>query len=183
MLSRRDWLRATSGLALGATLGGWLPPALASDLGVGSPASPLVLHTLDGNSIAPTLAYVKSFLAAAKGAKPTIWGFHNYSDANRFGTARTAAFLKVAKSGKVWLTETGGLYRLGNSFEPDADRQARATRQVFTIASKFPRLTRVYFYNFFAPGADRPDDVFDAGLLDADGDPRPAYDVLYAKTK
>ena len=51
-LSRRDWLRTTSGLALGATLGGWLPPALASDLGVGRPAPPLVLHTLDGNSIA-----------------------------------------------------------------------------------------------------------------------------------
>lgn len=141
------------------------------------------LDVLDGNSITPTLKYVKSFLAAAKGAKPTIWGFHNYSDANRFGTARTAAFLKAAKGGKVWLTETGGLYRLGNSFKPDAARQAKATKQVFTIAAKFPRLTRVYFYNFFAPGADRPDDIFDAGIIDADGDPRPAYDVIYAKTK
>jgi hypothetical protein len=141
------------------------------------------LDVLDGNSIAPTITYVKAFLKATKGKRPTIWGFHNYSDANRFGTARTAAFLKVAKGGQVWLTETGGLYRLGNSFKPDAARQARATKQVFTIASKFKAIKRVYFYNYFAPGADRPDDIFDAGLVDAQGDPRPAYDVLAAKTK
>jgi hypothetical protein len=141
------------------------------------------LDVLDGNSIAPTIAYVKAFLKAAKGARPTIWGFHNYSDANRFGTARTAAFLKVAKGGQVWLTETGGLYRLGNSFKPSASRQARATKQVFTIAAKFKAIKRTYFYNYFAPGADRPDDIFDAGIVDAEGDPRPAYDVIAAKTK
>ncbi len=83
----------------------------------------------------------------------------------------------------MWLTETGGLYRLGNSFKPDAARQARATKQVFTIAAKFKVIKRVYFYNYFAPGPDRPDDIFDAGLVDAQGDPRPAYDVLAAKTK
>lgn len=141
------------------------------------------LDVLDGNSITPTITYVKAFLKATKGVRPSIWGFHNYSDANRFGTARTAAFLKVAKGGQVWLTETGGLYRLGNSFKPDAARQARATKQVFKIASKFSAIKRTYFYNYFAPGPDRPDDIFDAGLVDAEGDPRPAYDVLAAKTK
>ncbi|MBO9531481.1 MAG: hypothetical protein J7513_00705, partial [Solirubrobacteraceae bacterium] len=80
------------------------------------------LDVLDGNSIKPTITYVKSFLKNTKGVKPTIWGFHNYSDTNRFGTSRTAAFLKVAKGGQVWLTETGGLYRLGNSFKPSTAR-------------------------------------------------------------
>ncbi|MFN7134894.1 MAG: glycosyl hydrolase [Myxococcales bacterium] len=143
------------------------------------------LDVLDGNSIKPTLTYVKSFLKNAKGAKPTIWGFHNYSDTNRFSTTRTAAFLKVAKGGQVWLTETGGLYRLGNSFKPSTSRQAKATTQVFKIATKYKsRIKRVYFYNFFAPNPiDRPDDIFDAGLIDPDGDPRPAYDILLAKTK
>ncbi|MEH3055188.1 MAG: hypothetical protein PGN13_14510 [Patulibacter minatonensis] len=144
----------------------------------------VALDVLDGSTIAPTLKYVKTFLANTKGTKPAIWGFHNYSDANRFGTERTAAFLKVARGGQVWLTETGGLYRLGNSFKPSAARQAKATRQVFTIANRYKaRIKRAYFYNFFAPGPDRPDDIFDAGLVDADGDPRPAYDVIYAKTK
>jgi len=40
------------GLALGAGVGGWLPAAQASSLTVGRPAPGLVLHTLDGQSIA-----------------------------------------------------------------------------------------------------------------------------------
>jgi cytochrome c biogenesis protein CcmG, thiol:disulfide interchange protein DsbE len=50
--SRREWLRAAGALALGAGLGGWLPAAHAARLEVGRPAPPLVLHTLDGQSIA-----------------------------------------------------------------------------------------------------------------------------------
>ncbi|WGY72996.1 TlpA family protein disulfide reductase [Burkholderia cepacia] len=50
--SRRDWLRTTAGLALGAGIGGWLQPARASSLAVGHPAPGIVLHTLDGKSIA-----------------------------------------------------------------------------------------------------------------------------------
>jgi len=50
--SRRDWLRTAGGLALGASLGGWLPAAQAGGLAVGRPAPGLVLHTLDGKSIA-----------------------------------------------------------------------------------------------------------------------------------
>jgi cytochrome c biogenesis protein CcmG, thiol:disulfide interchange protein DsbE len=51
-LSRREWFRAASSLALGASLGGWVPAAHAARLEVGGSAPPLVLHTLDGQSIA-----------------------------------------------------------------------------------------------------------------------------------
>lgn len=50
--SRRDWLRTIGGLALGAGLGGWLPAAHTGSLAVGRPAPGLVLHTLDGHSLA-----------------------------------------------------------------------------------------------------------------------------------
>ncbi|AGK50702.1 MULTISPECIES: TlpA disulfide reductase family protein [Burkholderia] len=50
--SRRDWLRGAGGVALGASLGGWLPMAQANSLAVGRPAPGLVLHTLDGQNIA-----------------------------------------------------------------------------------------------------------------------------------
>lgn len=50
--SRRDWLRTAGGLALGASIGGWLPAAQANSLAVGRPAPGLVLRTLDGQSIA-----------------------------------------------------------------------------------------------------------------------------------
>lgn len=131
------------------------------------------LDLLDGQSIKPTLRYVKTFKRYAK-VQPKIWGFHNYSDANRNSMARTSALLKEVK-GKVWLTETGGLYRLGSSFKPSAARQARAVRNVFAIAKKYKRIERVYFYNFYAPGADREFDIFDAGLIDGEGNTRSAY--------
>ncbi|MDQ8045706.1 MAG: glycosyl hydrolase [Solirubrobacteraceae bacterium] len=137
------------------------------------------LDVLDGQTIAPTLAYVKAFKRAVGPVQPKIWGFHNYSDTNRASTERTGAFLKAVK-GQVWITETGGLYRLGNSFKPNEARQATATRQVFAIARKYPRLTRVYLYNWFGPGVDRPDDVFDAGLISGSGKARPAYQVVKA---
>jgi cytochrome c biogenesis protein CcmG, thiol:disulfide interchange protein DsbE len=50
--ARRAWLRAAGALAFSAGLGGWQPAARAARLGVDRPAPPLVLHTLDGQSIA-----------------------------------------------------------------------------------------------------------------------------------
>ncbi|MWR47812.1 redoxin domain-containing protein, partial [Escherichia coli] len=49
---RRAWLRAAGALAMGAGLGGRQAAAHAATLEVGRPAPPLVLHTLDGRSIA-----------------------------------------------------------------------------------------------------------------------------------
>lgn len=134
------------------------------------------LDLLDGQSVKPALKYVKAFNKIAKPA-PKIYGFHNYSDANRNSMSRTAALLKAVK-GKVWLTETGGLFALGDSFEPDADRQAKAVNQVLKIAKKYKRIERAYFYNFYGPGLDRPDDIFDAGLIAGDGSVRPAYEAF-----
>lgn len=49
---RRAWLRATLAAALGYGLSGWSANASATALAVGKPAPALVLHTLDGGSIA-----------------------------------------------------------------------------------------------------------------------------------
>ena len=51
-LPRREWFRAAGALAVGAGLGGWRPFAHAAGLEVGRPAPALVLHSLDGRSIA-----------------------------------------------------------------------------------------------------------------------------------
>jgi cytochrome c biogenesis protein CcmG/thiol:disulfide interchange protein DsbE len=50
--ARRAWLRAVLACALGAGVSGWPGMAGASSLAVGKPAPPLVLHTLDGRTIA-----------------------------------------------------------------------------------------------------------------------------------
>jgi hypothetical protein len=140
------------------------------------------LDVLDGNSIAPTIAYVAAFRKAAGSIQPKIWGFHNYSDVNRKSATRTGAFIKAVKGqGQVWVTETGGLFALGDTFFPDSIRQANATRQVFAIAKKYPIIRRVYLYNFYGPGDIGASATFDAGLIAGTTDvPRKAYDVFKA---
>jgi hypothetical protein len=112
-------------------------------------------------------------------ATPAAWGIHDYSATNRFEPKRLTDLLDVLPSAaKVWLTETGGLARFGKAFPFDLKRQAKATRYVFTLARATPNIERVYLYNWTgaAPGVR-----FDAGLTNADGTPRPAYDVVRAE--
>lgn len=147
----------------------------------------VAVDLLDGVKIDATLAYLKAFQRAVGRNRPKIVGFHNYSDTNRNSMTRTAALVKAAGKGpKLWITETGGLYRFGNEgsgFLPDARRQANSVRQVFKITKKYPRIERAIFYNFYGPGPDRPNDIFDAGLISGDDTVRPAYRVFkkYAK--
>ncbi len=147
----------------------------------------VAIDLLDGVNVKATLVYLKAFQRAVGKNRPKIVGFHNYSDTNRNSMTRTAALLKaVGKGPKVWITETGGLYKFGNDgsgFLPDSARQAKAVRQVFKISKKFPRIERTMFYNLYGPGADRPDDIFDAGLISGAGAIRPAYTVFKSFAK
>ncbi len=122
--------------------------------------------------------WVAKFKRHAKG-KPRIWGLHNYGDVNRKRSSGTRALLRVA-SGEVWLTETGGILKFGNDYKRSEKRQARATRYMFKLVSRYDsrrrgmkgRVTRLYNYQWTgAPRSAR----FDAGLVDEDGSPRKAY--------
>ena len=68
----------------------------------------------------------------------------------------------------------------GANFPCDTTRQAKAVRYMFTLTKKFHRdIKRLYSYNYFGT----PDEAceagsFDAGLVTADGDPRPAYSAF-----
>jgi hypothetical protein len=133
------------------------------------------LDVLDQANVKPTLAYIRSFLKYAH-PRPTIWGFHNYSDTNRFSTKRTQALLKVTKTGQVWLTETGGIVEFGRSFPYDQKRAAKAIGCMFTIAKSNPRITRLYVYQF--NGVLPHQSTFDAGLINPNNTPRPGYTVV-----
>jgi hypothetical protein len=118
--------------------------------------------------------YVKRFRAAVKGATPQLWGLHNYSDTNRFRTKGTRQMLR-AVPGEIWVTETGGVARFGRSFPFDLKRQARALAYTFKLLDLSPRIRRLYLYNWTgSPAGAR----FDAGVTNADGSPRPAYETL-----
>jgi hypothetical protein len=143
-----------------------------------SPGTKIVaLDVLDEQNVGKTISTIRRFKRFA-GSKATILGFHNYSDTNRFSTTRTRRVL-AAWRGKVWLTETGGLVKLGRSFPRSTSRAARALGCMFTLAKSNSRIQRLYVYQFNP--AFSPSDDFDAGLINPDGSKRPGYTVVQRK--
>lgn len=137
-------------------------------------ATIVALDVLDEANVTRTLGVIRRFLRYAK-PRPKILGLHNYSDTNRFSMSRTRAVLRVWK-GHVWLTETGGIVRLGRSFPYSTRRAAKALGCMFTIAKRNKRVKRLYVYQFY--GAKRGA-RFDAGLVDARGkSKRPGWKVV-----
>jgi hypothetical protein len=122
--------------------------------------------------------WIRQFRRYAKG-KPRLWGLHNYTDTNRH-SGLTRAFLRMV-SGKVWLTETGGIVAFRDArgkvrFRYSERRAASALRRMFSIARKYRRrTTRLYVYQW---SIDFSGNRFDAGLVRASGAPRPGYYVV-----
>jgi hypothetical protein len=123
-------------------------------------------------------SWMASFKRFAKG-KARIWGLHNYGDVNRKRSTGTREMLRIAP-GEVWLTETGGILQMTGNFKRSESRQARATKYMFKLVSKYDsrkrgmkgRVTRLYNYQWTgAPRSAR----FDAGLVNENGTPRKAY--------
>ncbi len=134
------------------------------------------------------VSYIRALLAIFKArhvATPKVWGLHNYTDTNRFVQDANSSMRKAAKllPGKIWLTETAGLFRFQpqnarQSFRPSLSRQKRAMQAIFAQANRYRRkIDRVYLYQWFAPP---PSNRWDSAILDAHGLPRPVFDVLLA---
>jgi hypothetical protein len=122
--------------------------------------------------------WLHRFKAAAEHT-PTVWGLHNYIDANRFRTTGTEAML-AAVNGTIWFTETGGLVKRPNTspikFPDSPTHAAKATNWLFDhLVPLSPRIKRVYLYHWQNQG---PQATWDSGMLDPKGRPRPAYSVL-----
>jgi hypothetical protein len=110
-----------------------------------------------------------------------IVGIHNYSSVNRKRSKPTGSIIRTAKRhgnrrSKFYLTETGGLAAFSRSFPYSESRQANRLRYMFTLTKRYRRdVSRLYSYNWTgAPRGAR----FDAGLTNADGSLRPAYEVF-----
>jgi hypothetical protein len=143
-----------------------------------SPGTKIVaLDVLDEQNVSKTVSTIRAFRRFA-GSRATILGFHNYSDTNRFSTTRTRRVLSAWR-GPVWLTETGGLVKLGRSFPFSTSRAAKALGCMFTLAKSNRRIQRLYVYQFNP--AFSPSDDFDAGLINPDGSKRPGYNVVLHK--
>lgn len=122
--------------------------------------------------------WLRAFVRAAR-HKPTIWGLHNYIDANRFRTTGTRTMLRTVR-GQIWFTETGGLVKRKKTspikFPDSPAHAAKATRWVLDrLAPLSPRIKRIYLYHFENHG---PAATWDSGVLDPRGRPRPAFQVV-----
>lgn len=121
------------------------------------------------------------FRTVARGAR--LWGLHNYRDGNprrgqRYGGTK---LLLRTVPGKVWLTETGGIVKFvlpdGRRLFPYSESRANtALGRVLRLARYYrSRIERLYVYHW---RQDSFNNRFDAGLLSADGEPRPSYRTL-----
>ena len=167
----------------------------AVKLGVGPPKAcrGCAVVGLDVLDQAGVERYIRSFykrLSRTWRKRLTIVGIHNYSDVNRSRSRGTSSIIRTVrrynKRTKFWFTETGALASFGRSFPYSESRQAARIRNVFTYASRYRRrgVERVYSYNFFGletgPGCGGRC-RFDAGLVNADGTPRPVFHTFKAK--
>ena len=135
------------------------------------------LDLLDEQNVNKPITFMRKFLRYAR-PRPTVLGFHNYSDTNRSSQTRTKRVLR-AWGRTVWLTETGGIVRLGRAFPFSTSRAARALGCMFDIARDNKRVKRLYVYQFHG---DAPGARFDAGLTDVSGTvKRPGYTVVQRK--
>jgi hypothetical protein len=125
--------------------------------------------------------YLSTFKRYAKGS-PRLWGLHNYGDVNRRRTRYTKQMLRSVP-GEVWLTETGGIVKLLPSFKRSTKRAASRTKGMFRLVNRYDtrrpgmrsKITRLFVYTWF--GEERSA-RFDAGLVNPDGSPRPAFRIF-----
>lgn len=118
-----------------------------------------------------------------------VVGIHNYADVNRSRTSGTRTIIRTARrynrGTRFWFTETGALASFRASFRYSEARQAARMRNMFSLASRFKRqgVQRVYSYNWFGieNGGCGARCLFDAGLVDPKGSPRPVYRVFKRK--
>ena len=130
--------------------------------------------------------YLQSFLRKAKG-KPRLWGLHNYQDVNRRTSADTRLMLSMVP-GQVWLTETGGIVKF-QGFRYSPKRAANRTKWMLKLANRYDsrqrglrsKVTQLLVYRWF--GEPTRAARFDAGLVNANGSPRPAYRVFAKAAK
>jgi hypothetical protein len=117
-----------------------------------------------------TWRWIRRFRERA-GPGPHIFGVHNYPDVTRLRNLNTRLFLRRVPRAQVWLTETGGVVRFARRWRYSEARAGRAVRHVFKLATAFPRVKRVYLYNWRADDNRR----WDSGLISRDGIERRGY--------
>jgi hypothetical protein len=140
----------------------------------------VALDVLDQRNVE---AYISAFYHALPKRlrrKARIVGIHNYGDVNRHRSRGTRQIMrrvrKYVHSPNFWLTETGGIVKLGRTFHCSQRRAAHRLDYLFDLLKKYHRqIDRAYVYNWFGVDCDTR---MDTGIVNADGTARPSYRTL-----
>jgi hypothetical protein len=122
---------------------------------------------------APQLAPWLRRYAAALRHRPAAWALHDYYDVRDHSTAQLQVMQRYTR-GQIWLDETGGVERRGHWVSASPAQAAADERFLFSLARRFPRISRIYHYQWQV--AQRGG--WDSALVGLDGRLRPAYNVL-----
>jgi len=136
------------------------------------------------------LNWLKAFDKGAK-KRVKIWAIHNHIDANRNTKTGTKQFLKTFKRGKVWFTETGGIWnrwvpkktgKIKHITRYNRRTAVRAVRNIFKLQRLAPRrVDRIYYYNWYGTALKKPQ--WDSGLIDGHGKERATFRTLKAQMR
>ncbi len=107
--------------------------------------------------------------------RPAGWALHNYYDVRTHTTAQLQVMLKLT-AGPIWLDEISGVERRGHwqYANQSAAAAGRDETFLFSLARRFPRISRIYHYQW----KDSRTAGWDSGLLAPNGARRPAYYVV-----
>jgi hypothetical protein len=114
--------------------------------------------------------------------RPRVWALHPYDDIQGHTTSQIQVMLKYMTPGaQLWLTEISGVVRRGHwhggLLHQSLAKQAADERFLFSLPSRFRRITRIYHYQWQGT-VPSPNTGWDSGLLNPNGTPRPAYYVV-----
>lgn len=141
----------------------------------------IALDVLDQVGVERYMASFYRRLSPTYRRRATLVGIHNYGDVNRKRTSFTRDIIRRAHRynghTRFWLTETGGIVKLGRSFACSTARAAARLSWMFHLARLYRTsgIARLYIYNWTGAGCDAR---FDAGLTSPDGAPRAGYRYL-----
>jgi len=107
--------------------------------------------------------------------KPAGWALHDYTEIRARNTSQLRILMSMT-SGPIWLDETGGVLRRGHWQYKNQSASAAAKDESFllSLTKRYHRIARIYHYQWQAD----PLAHWDSGLIAANGQPRPAYNVL-----
>jgi hypothetical protein len=129
---------------------------------------------LPAEQLRPWLArYVKALHGT-----PVGWALHNYRDVREHSTKQLRVLMSLTR-GPIWLDETAGVLKRGHWRTESRAAAAGDERFLLSLARRYPRISRIYHYEW----QNAPTDTWDSALINANGTPRPAYQVLAAAAR